>query len=186
MKKVKYLVMVVIVAILSVVSLVGCASPQGGGTDADGNEWIYLRDNIANRLRDFYVKEWVSKPMGLGPNWSKVDVDGVYLEDIKNDNLALNNYGGWSFPLKSNMYNNDYSKIAFTIDIEEETSMRIKWSAVKEETVLELKQGINLIEIDYIDEIIYKNVDDGTVEFSVFIRELYEINWSISDIKVRV
>lgn len=177
MKKFLSIILVVLLAITATVALVACDK------NAD-DKWISLSDKVKDEengklgvcLYKVETDGITGEKIWKDGNWEKISLD-----DILKNEMPMNTYSLIGFWLKNVDKNEGYSKIKFTIEVEENTNLHLKINSY-DLGVRSFSKGINNIELEYEKGMLLIN---SGVLLRFYLKNDAEITkWNVNNIKL--
>lgn len=176
MKKFLSIILVVLLAITATVALVACDK------NAD-DKWISLSDHLKTGSEDYSAMIWEKKTNAItgAEFWEGGNTFNIDINSVKNNTLPMNTYQVLSYGLKGIDRNENYSKIKFTIEVEEDANLHL-YICKYDMGVKNLVKGVNNIELDYEKGMMFTS-GDLLLQFGT-ISDADIVNWSVNNIKL--
>ena len=176
MKKFLSIILVVLLAITATVALVACDK------DAD-DKWISLSDHLKTGSEDYTALLFEKKTNSItgAENWTGGNSVKIDINSVKNNTLPMNTYSTLAYKLKGIDRNENYSKIKFTIEVEEDADLHL-YIGKCDIGIKNLVKGINNIELDY-EKGMLLTTSGVTIKFDL-ISDADIVKWSVNNIKL--
>lgn len=176
MKKFLSIILVVLLAITATVALVACDK------NAD-DKWISLSDHLKTGSEDYTALLWKKKTNSItgADFWEGGNSVDVNINDIKENKMPMDTYSLIALDLKNMDRNENYSKIKFTIEIEEDANLHLYISSC-DIGIKYLTKGINNIELDYTEGMLLTKSGVG-INFRL-LNDADIVKWNVNNIKL--